>query len=44
MTQTITPRIVTVRQGILKKNDELALENRQKFLERVWNSPAQHIG
>jgi hydrogenase nickel incorporation protein HypB len=31
MTQTITPRIVTVRQGILKKNDELALENRQKF-------------
>jgi hydrogenase nickel incorporation protein HypB len=26
-----TPRIVTVRQGILKKNDELALENRQKF-------------
>ena len=32
MTQIITPRIVTVRQGILKKNDELALENRQKFL------------
>ena len=31
MTQTITPRIVTVRQGILKKNDELALENRLKF-------------
>lgn len=31
MIQTITPRIVTVRQGILKKNDELALENRQKF-------------
>jgi hydrogenase nickel incorporation protein HypB len=26
-----TPRIVTVRQGILKKNDELALENRQQF-------------
>lgn len=25
------PRIVTVRQGILKKNDELALENRLKF-------------
>jgi hydrogenase nickel incorporation protein HypB len=31
MTQIITPRIVTVRQGILKKNDELALENRLKF-------------
>jgi hydrogenase nickel incorporation protein HypB len=31
MTQTITPRIVTVRQGILKKNDELALENRKTF-------------
>jgi hydrogenase nickel incorporation protein HypB len=31
MTQTITPRIVTVRQGILKKNDELALENRNVF-------------
>jgi hydrogenase nickel incorporation protein HypB len=31
MTQTITPRIVTVRQGILKKNDELALENRHVF-------------
>jgi hydrogenase nickel incorporation protein HypB len=30
--ETLTiPRIVTVRQGILKKNDELALENRQKF-------------
>ncbi|GGJ27488.1 hydrogenase nickel incorporation protein HypB [Deinococcus roseus] len=26
-----TPRIVTVRQGILKKNDELAHENRQIF-------------
>ncbi|GGJ58365.1 hydrogenase nickel incorporation protein HypB [Deinococcus roseus] len=25
------PRIVTVRQGILKKNDELARENRQTF-------------
>jgi hydrogenase nickel incorporation protein HypB len=31
MTQTLIPRIVTVRQGILKKNDELALENRLKF-------------
>jgi hydrogenase nickel incorporation protein HypB len=31
MIQTITPRIVMVRQGILKKNDELALENRKTF-------------
>ena len=26
-----TPRIVTVRQGILKRNDELAAENRARF-------------
>ncbi|MDX2005579.1 MAG: hydrogenase nickel incorporation protein HypB [Meiothermus sp.] len=26
-----TPRIVSVRQGILKKNDELAAENRARF-------------
>lgn len=31
MTQTLAPRIVTVRQGILKKNDELAQENRVRF-------------
>jgi hydrogenase nickel incorporation protein HypB len=31
MSTLTTPRIVTVRQGILKKNDELALENRQQF-------------
>ena len=31
MSTTSTPRIVTVRQGILKKNDELAHENRQRF-------------
>jgi hydrogenase nickel incorporation protein HypB len=32
MTETI-PRIVTVRQGLLKRNDELAAENRKKFQE-----------
>ena len=31
MTTLSTPRIVTVRQGILKKNDELARENRERF-------------
>ncbi len=29
----IQPRIVTVRQGLLKRNDELAAENRKRFLE-----------
>jgi hydrogenase nickel incorporation protein HypB len=29
----IIPRIVTVRQGLLKRNDELAAENRKQFLE-----------
>lgn len=34
MTETlIQPRIVTVRQGLLKRNDELAAENRRRFLE-----------
>jgi hydrogenase nickel incorporation protein HypB len=32
MTETI-PRIVTVRQGLLKRNDELAAENRKTFQE-----------
>jgi hydrogenase nickel incorporation protein HypB len=32
MTDTI-PRIVAVRQGLLKRNDELAAENRKQFLE-----------
>ena len=35
MTETVLaqaqPRIVTVRQGLLKRNDELAAENRQRF-------------
>lgn len=29
----IQPRIVTVRQGLLKRNDELAAENRKRFQE-----------
>ncbi len=35
MTETlIQPRIVTVRQGLLKRNDELAAENRKLFQEK----------
>lgn len=35
MTETlIQPRIVTVRQGLLKRNDELAAENRTLFQEK----------
>jgi hydrogenase nickel incorporation protein HypB len=34
MTETeVQPRIVMVRQGLLKRNDELAAENRQRFQE-----------
>jgi hydrogenase nickel incorporation protein HypB len=34
MTETLTqPRIITVRQGLLKRNDELAAENRKRFQE-----------
>jgi hydrogenase nickel incorporation protein HypB len=36
MTEAISenaPRIVKVRQGLLKRNDELAAENRKRFLE-----------
>jgi hydrogenase nickel incorporation protein HypB len=32
MTETV-PRIVAVRQGLLKRNDELAAENRKRFQE-----------
>jgi hydrogenase nickel incorporation protein HypB len=35
MTETLTqPRIITVRQGLLKRNDELAAENRKLFQEK----------